>query len=211
MAERKKTDTAFALSDIILGGLGLLFFIFGRFTTPYISSPELLSTPFLISIALPSFILLSGIASLARVSFGPMTSLFVSFLAIVNSLAAILSNASPLFLVDGAPSALRIAFQYAIPSAALAYFTARGVVAFLTLRRVRRDADTTAASALPRENEIYCAACGEKLHPADETCPSCGALIRGRRCDSCGHEAPDREFADGHCPQCGAANDSHDE
>jgi hypothetical protein len=204
MADRKKIDLFFAVVDACFGVAGLAFFIFGPLAVPYLTALPFFSTEFLISIALPAFILLAGIASLARAAFAPMTSLFASFVVVVNSLAALFSTTLPLFIADGAPAPAVTVVHYILPTAAAAYYCLRGIAAFLESRRVKEQESSAASPA--QSEESYCAACGERLRQEDDVCPSCEALIYGRRCASCGHEARDCDFIDGHCPRCNARN-----
>ena len=207
MADKKKIDLILSVFDIIVGTIALTVFIFGRFFSLYIASLPFLSPPFLATLALPAFVLLSGIASLARTSFAPMTTAFVSFLGIVNSLAVLFSYDQPLFLNQGAPSSLIVLFQNVIPVSALMYFCLRGIFAIWEVKRNASQDDAKKPIPSFQSTEYYCASCGERLGLKDDVCPSCKSIIRGRQCSSCGYEAKESEFIEGRCPRCGENSD----
>jgi hypothetical protein len=210
MADKKKRDLIFAVSDIIIGAAAVIMFICGRFFSSYVMALPFFSTPFLISLALPAFVLLAGIASLARISFAPMTTLFASFLVSVNSLALLFSYDRPLFLNQGAPPHLIAFFKTIIPIAAVVYFCVRAVVALLEVKRnASSEGHHKEKPPLPVD-DFYCASCGERLHPDNDMCPSCKTLIRGHHCTSCGYEGRESDFIDGQCPRCGKTDETED-
>jgi hypothetical protein len=208
MTEKRTIDTALAVADIAFGALALVFFALGRLAAGFILPLPVFSAPFLITIALPAFLVLSGIASLARATFSPVIALFSAFLVVINSLATLFSTAAPVFLDRTAPGTALIVFRYVLPAAAGAFYCLRALAAFLEQRRNKADAPAAGGNAFPGPQENSCAACGARLSSADDACPACGAIIRGRHCRFCGHEGKESDFTGDACPRCGRSDDA---
>ncbi len=193
----------FAIGDLAVGVLSLVFFAVGSFVLPQIAPLEPLSTPFLISLAVPTLILIAGIANLRRSSYSPVLTFFVSFLVGINSLTEMLAGKPPYFLAGGVSPALTLFFHYVVPSAAIAYFAAHSLASFIAMKRNKADEEPNAGPPLAPRREKFCATCRAALKETDDVCPSCGALLSGWRCPACGYEGRKEDFHGERCPRCG--------
>jgi hypothetical protein len=205
MPKKNTVGFIFALVDVAIGAAALLFFALGSLFLSHIKPLEPLSASFLISLALPAFVLLAGISNLRRSSFSYVVTFFVSFLAGINSLTGIMSPAPPYFLAANASPSLVFLFHYVVPWAAIAYFAAHSFASFIIMRKNKTGEEPAPAAPLPPRAEIFCAKCQASVKETDEVCPSCGELLSGWHCPECGYEGKKSDFRDDRCPRCGKA------
>jgi hypothetical protein len=203
MSKHSPFSLFFAVTDLVIGAAAILFFACAALALPYFNALPIFSTSFLISLALPAFILLLGVFNLLRSPYSPVLTYFVSFVTGIYSLTALFTVEPPYFLKPSAPPAAADLFRFVIPIAAIAYFALHSLSSFL-IARLRKDEEAVRTKGtFPVQAELFCARCQAKINSGDEVCASCGELLSGWHCADCGFEGRKKEFNEGRCPRCG--------
>ncbi len=203
MPKKSTAGFIFALADIAIGAVLILFFAVGALVLPQIKPLEPFSTPFFISLAFPVLVLITGIVNLRRTTYSYVFTFFVSFFAGIYLLVGMLEKNPPYYLAADAPPFLALLFHYLAPGAAIAYFAAHSLASFIAMKNNKTAEEPAPASTILPRAEIFCARCQARVKETDEACPSCGELLSGWRCAACGYEGRKSEFRDDRCPKCG--------